>query len=220
VLNVAWYGLGEPTIKHRQSHLETLLQCRVKTYPFDLKHAEQLLDEAGFPRQGRTRFSLTHDYQPFGDSFKRTGDYLKDALSKVGINVTVRGQDFPADLKRVYSDRDYDFTNHPFTNMFDPTVGLQRYFTSDNYRKGVAFTNTSHYASPAIDQPFADFAVEGDAARRKALVDRVQDIVSEDLPVISLILSRSVTIYNRRVVDHTIDATGVQGNFAAVWLQR
>ena len=64
-------------------------------------------------------------------------------MPRSGIDVTVRGQDFPTYLKRVYSDRDYDFTNHPFTNMFDPTVGLQRFFTSDNYRKGVAFTNAT-----------------------------------------------------------------------------
>jgi len=39
--------------------------------------------------------------------------------------------------------------------MFDSTIGLQRFFTSDNFHKGVAFTNASHYTSPAIDQIFA-----------------------------------------------------------------
>jgi peptide/nickel transport system substrate-binding protein len=220
VLNVAWYGLGDSTLSIVSPTLKRFYNARVKTYPFDPNRAEQLLDESGFPRQGRTRFSLTHDYQPFGDSFKRTGEYIRDALGKVGISVTIRGQDFPAYLKRVYSDRDYDFANHPFTNMFDPTVGLQRFFTSDNYRKGVAFTNASHYANPEVDRLFADIAVEGDAAKRRALIDHVQDILSEDLPVIPLILSRSVTIYNRRVVDHTVDATGVEGNFASLWLRR
>lgn len=32
-------------------------------------------------------------------------------------------------------------------------------------------------------------------------------------------LSRSITVYNRKVIDHTVDATGVQGNFAGVWLR-
>jgi peptide/nickel transport system substrate-binding protein len=220
VLNVAWYGLGDPTVSIVSPTLKRFYNAQVQTYPFDPKRAEQLLDEAGYPRQGRTRFSLVHDYQPFGDSFKRTGEYIKDALGRVGINVTVRGQDFPAYLRRVYTDRDYDFTNHPFTNMFDPTVGLQRYFTSDNYRTGVAFTNASHYANPEVDRLFTGIAVEGDAVKRRALLDRVQEILSEELPVIPLILSRSVTIYNRKVIDHTVDATGVQGNFASVWLQR
>jgi hypothetical protein len=67
--------------------------------------------------------------------------------------------------------------------MCDPTVRIERYFTSDTDRKGVAFTDASHYANPAIDQLFADIAIEGDAARRRARVDCVQDILSEDLPV-------------------------------------
>ncbi len=219
VLNVAWYGLGDPTANIVSPTLKRFYNPSVKPHPFDPKRAEQLLDEAGFPRQGRTRFGLTHDYQPFGDSFRRTGDYLKSALARVGIDVTVRGQDWPSYLKRVYTDRDFDFTNHPFTNMFDPTVGLQRFFTSDNYRKGVAFTNASHYANPEIDQLFAAIAVEADAAHRKELIDRFQEILAEDLPVIPLILSRSITVYNRKVIDHTVDGTGVSGNFAGVWLK-
>ncbi|MGL4286434.1 MAG: ABC transporter substrate-binding protein [Phreatobacter sp.] len=220
VLNVAWYGLGEPTLNIVSPTLRRFYNPGVRTYPFDIRRAERLLDEAGFPRQGnRPRFSLFHDYQPFGDGFKRTGEYLKNALAKVGIDVTVRGQDFPTYLKRVYSDRDYDFTNHPFTNMFDPTVGLQRFFTSDNFRKGVAFTNASHYSNPDIDRLFAEIAVEPDVATRKGLIDRFQNIIAEDLPVIPLLLSRSITVFNKRVVGHTVGATGVSGNFADVWLR-
>ncbi|MEJ1975556.1 MAG: ABC transporter substrate-binding protein [Acetobacteraceae bacterium] len=218
-LKVAWYGLGDPTVSIVSPTLKRFYNANTKTYAHDPGKAESLLDEAGFPRKGGTRFKLIHDYQPFGDSFKRTGDYLKSALARVGIDVTVRGQDWPSYLKRVYTDRDFDFTNHPFTNMFDPTVGLQRFFTSDNYRKGVAFTNASHYANPVMDRIFAAIAVESDVVKRKALIDRFQDIVAEDLPVIPLMLSRSLTIYNRKVIDHTVDATGVSGNFATVWLR-
>jgi peptide/nickel transport system substrate-binding protein len=219
VLNIAWYGLGEPTVSIVSPTLKRFYNPRVKTYPFDPKKAAQLLDEAGFPLNGRFRFALTHDFQPFGENFKRTGEYIKSALAVVGIDVTVRGQDFPTYLKRVYFDRDYDFTNHPFTSMFDPTVGLQRFFTSDNYRKGVAFTNASHYANPEVDRLFAEIAIEGDEAKRKGLIDRFQEIIADDLPVIPLMLSRAITVYNRKVVDHTVDATGVQGNFAGVWLR-
>jgi peptide/nickel transport system substrate-binding protein len=219
VLNIAWYGLGEPTVSIVSPTLKRFYNPNIKTYAFDPKKAAKLLDEAGFPLNGKFRFALTHDFQPFGENFKRTGEYLKSALAAVGIDVTVRGQDFPTYLKRVYSDRDYDFTNHPFTNMFDPTVGLQRFFTSDNYRKGVAFTNASHYANPEVDRLFADIAVEADEAKRKSLIDRFQEIIADDLPVIPLMLSRAITVYNRRVIDHTVDGTGVQGNFAGVWLR-
>lgn len=219
ILDVAWYGQGEPTVSIVSPTLKRFYNANVTTYPFDPKKAAQLLDEAGYTLKGKWRLPLTHDYQPFGENFKRSGEAIKNALAAIGIDLTVRGQDFPAYLKRVYSDRDYDFTFHPFTNMFDPTVGLQRFFTSDNYRKGVAFTNASHYANPEIDSLFAEIAIQSDVAKRKALIDRFQEIVADALPVLPLMLSRPVTVYNRRVVDHTIDSAGVQGNFADVWIK-
>jgi peptide/nickel transport system substrate-binding protein len=220
VLNLAWYGLGDPTLNIVSPTLKRFYNPNVKSYPFDLKRAEQLLDEAGFPRQGgKTRFSVVHDYQPFGEGFKRTGEYIKNTLAKIGIEVTVRAQDFPTYLKRVYTDRDFDFTNHPFTNMFDPTVGLQRFFTSNNFRKGVAFTNASHYVNPEVDKLFAEIAIEPDVSRRREFIDQFQSILADELPVIPLFLSRAIIVYNTKVVDHTLDATGVSSNFAGVWLR-
>ncbi|GJD48346.1 hypothetical protein OPKNFCMD_1064 [Methylobacterium crusticola] len=219
LLKVAWYGLGDPSDSIVSPTLTAFYNPDVPRYAFDPGRAEALLDGAGFPRRGRTRFALTHDYQPFGDGFRRTGEVIRASLARVGIDVTVRGQDFPSYLRRVYTDRDFDFTNHPFTNMFDPTVGLQRFFTSDNVRKGVAFTNASRYANPEVDRLFAAIAVEGDRARRKAAIDAVQAILLDDLPVLPLFLSRAITVFNRRVVDHTTGATGVSSNFAEVWLQ-
>ena len=219
VLNVAWYGLGERTVSIVSPTLKRFYNDKVPTYPYDPKAAARLLDEAGFPLRGRWRFALTHDFQPFGENFKRSGEALKSALAAVGIDVSDRGQDFPSYLKRVYTDRDYDFTFHPFTNMFDPTVGLQRFFTSDNYRKGVAFTNASHYSNPEVDQLFAQIAVESDTTRRRALIDRFQEVVADELPVLPLMLSKPVTVYNRKVIGHTVDSAGVQGNFAGVWLR-
>jgi peptide/nickel transport system substrate-binding protein len=219
ILDVAWYGQGERTASIVSPTLKRFYNPNVTSYPFDLNKAARLLDDAGYPLKGRWRFILNHDYQPFGENFKRSGEAIKNALAAVGIDVTVRGQDFPAYLKRVYTDRDFDFAFHPFTNMFDPTVGLQRFFTSDNHRKGVAFTNASHYANPEIDRLFADIAVEADATRRKALIDRFQEIAADELPVLPLMLSRPVTVYNRKVIGHTLDSAGVQGNFAEVWLK-
>ena len=54
---------------------------------------------------------------------------------------------------------------------------------------------------------------------RLQLVDQAQDILADDLPVIPLFLSRAIIVYNKKVADHTIDATGVSSNFAGVWLR-
>jgi peptide/nickel transport system substrate-binding protein len=51
-------------------------------------------------------------------------------------------------------------------NMFDPTVGVQRVFWSKNFRKGVPFSNGSHYQNPEVDRLLEAAAVEPDPGKR------------------------------------------------------
>ena len=75
----------------------------VPEYELDLDKANALLDEAGFARgSDGNRFDLTID---FGwKDVKPQVEYVKAALKKVGINVTVRpSADFPTWAKRMGS---------------------------------------------------------------------------------------------------------------------
>nr|WP_294501799.1 ABC transporter substrate-binding protein [uncultured Rhodopila sp.] len=219
VLQTAWYGYGLEAPSPVSPLLPKFYDASVESYPFDLAKAERLLDEAGYKRgPDGVRLRLTHDYFPYGDGYRRVADYLKPALAKIGIAVTIRSQDFAAWLKRIYTDRDFEFTNHVMTNVFDPTVGLQRYFHSAGYRKSVPFTNAAHYSNPEVDRLLEAAAVEADPQRRHDQLDAFQQIVSRDLPGVNLVSVRQSTVYNRRVVDFTTGATGISGNLAGVYL--
>lgn len=190
-------------------------------YPYDVAKANALLDGAGYPRQGGangTRFALTLDPLPIGDAPARTANYIKSALARLGIAVTIRSQDLPAYLKRVYTDRQFDFAVNGMSNLFDPTIGVQRLYWSQGFRQGVPFTNASHFRNDEVDRLFAQAAVELDADRRVAQFARIQQIVGQQLPDINLVTAQQVTLYNRRVHDHTPTPNGLDGNFATVYL--
>lgn len=190
-------------------------------YPFDPARANALLDQAGLPRKADGfRFALTLDALPMGDAPTRTAQYLKSALAKIGIAVTLRSQDLPAYLKRVYTDREFDFLVNGMSNLFDPTVGVQRLYWSKGFRKGVPFTNASHYSNAAVDSLFEQAAEEGSDAVRGELFRKMQKIVTAELPDINTVAPRQVTVYNRRVHDHTPSPNGLDGNFAGVYLSR
>ncbi|WP_168793900.1 ABC transporter substrate-binding protein [Paraburkholderia aromaticivorans] len=190
-------------------------------YPFNVERANTLLDEAGFPRKADgTRFALTVDPLPIGDLPARTAAYVKSALARVGIAVTVRSQDLPAYLKRIYTDRDFDFSINGMSNLFDPVVGVARLYTTGNFRRGVPFTNGSHYSNPEIDELFSQVAEETDEAKRKQLFSRIQRILERDLPDINLVSPQYLTVYSRAVHNHTTSPDGVSASFADVWLQR
>ncbi|MFM0089743.1 ABC transporter substrate-binding protein [Paraburkholderia sediminicola] len=190
-------------------------------YPFNVERANALLDEAGYPRKADgTRFALTVDPLPIGDLPARTAAYVKSALARVGIAVTVRSQDLPAYLKRIYTDRDFDFSINGMSNLFDPVVGVARLYTTNNFRRGVPFTNGSHYSNPEIDQLFAQVAEETDEAKRKQLFSQIQRILERDLPDINLVAPQYLTLYSRAVHNHTTSPDGLSASFADVWLRR
>ena len=122
-------------------------------------------------------------------------------------------------MKRVYADRDFDFTFNGMSNLFDPTVGVQRLYWSKNFKPGVPFSNGSHYASAKVDGLLEAAAIEVDAKRRYEQWADIQRQVIEDLPDYGVIAPDSFTIFDRRVKNHTLGADGFASNGADLYLE-
>lgn len=219
--NVVWYGYAVNSPTPITPELAQFHDATPSPYGFDLAKANQLLDEAGFPRQANgIRFTLVHDFMPYGDNFKRVAEYLKPALAKVGIDVTIRSQDFATFIKRIYTDRDFDFNNGSISNLFDPAVGVQRLYWSKTYNPGVPFGNGSHYLNPEVDRLLEQAAVETDPVKRVDMYKQFQRIIATDIPDLNLLQINRLTIYNKRVHNFLTDIQGVNGSLADVWVEQ
>ncbi|PWC21373.1 ABC transporter substrate-binding protein [Brenneria roseae subsp. roseae] len=219
--NVVWYGYAVNSPTSITPELAQFHDSTPSPYDFNIATANKLLDEAGFPRQANgIRFKLTHDYMPYGDGFKRVAEYLKSSLAKVGIDVTIRSQDFATFVKRVYTDRDFDFNNGSISNLFDPAVGVQRLYWSKTFKPGVPFGNGSHYSNPEVDRLLEQASVETDPAKRVEGYKQFQRIIANDIPDLNLLQIKRLTIYNKRVHNHLTDIQGVNGSLADVWLDQ
>jgi len=215
LLQTVWYGYGEIVYGPVSPALADFYTADLPHYSFDPSLANKLLDEAGRARgSDGTRFKVNLDYRPWTEGDKRTADYVRQALTKVGIDATVRSQDFGAYVKRVYTDRAFDFVANSMTNTFDPTIGIQRLYWSKNFKPGVPFSNASHYINPALDQILEAAAVETDPAKRRDDFITMQQIVTRDLPDINFLTDYHYTLFNRRLTDHTTQATGISSNLA------
>ena len=189
-------------------------------YEFDTAKAEALLDEAGYKRGADgNRFELKIDpTQPTGVYFQ-TAQYIAQALGKVGIKVTLRTQDFGAFVKKVYTDRDFDIALEGMSNLFDPTVGIQRLYWSKNFKPGVPFSNGAHYNSPETDKLLEAAAVETDPKKRQQLFNDFQKQVVTDLPAIDVVAPASFTVTDKHVRDHTIGVEGFGNNGAQIYIE-
>jgi len=211
----AWLGYAKVALGPISPDLKLFSAPDLAVPPVDLSEANRWLDAAGFPRDANGfRFQLPLDYVPAGEGYQRTAEFIAQALAEIGVAVEVRAQDFSSYIKRIYTDRDFAFTVGRANNMFDPSVGVQRIYWSQNFRTGVPFSNGSHYASQEADRLLEAAAVEGNPVKRQELFREFQTLVVKDMPDLTLLAPAQITIANKRVHNHTVTADGPNGNLA------
>lgn len=217
IVNTIYLGYATRLDGPVSAELAHFFNPDVPKYEFDPEKANALLDEAGYPKGADGfRFSLFIDpTQPSGPP-KQTAEYFAQALAKVGIKVELRTQDFATFVKRIFTDRDFDIAIEGMSNLYDPTVGVQRLYWSKNFKIGLPFSNGSNYNSPEADRLLEAAAVEVDPAKRKALFTDFQKQVIADVPAIDLVAPDSFVIYDKRVLDHTVGVDGIGNNGASI----
>ncbi|NLC35893.1 MAG: ABC transporter substrate-binding protein, partial [Alcaligenaceae bacterium] len=184
-------------------------------YPYDVERANHLLDEAGYPRQaGGHRFTLNLHSNPFNPGFVRTAAYVRSALSRVGIQVTLHEQDPGSYIRSVYTNREFDIIVSGVSTMFDPTVGLQRIYYSKSFNPQVPFSNANRYHNPEVDRLLEAAAIETDDDKQAEQFKAFQEIVVREIPTIALAQAQGVTVYNRRLSRFDETAAGVRNNLA------
>jgi peptide/nickel transport system substrate-binding protein len=172
----------------------------VPAYAFDLDKANTLLDEAGYPRKaGGVRFGATITWFPAEpDSMQTMGEYLKSQLKKVGIELELRP---PADFVtwwKTVAAWEHEMTMSNIYSYADPVIGVHRLYRCDNI-KHVTWTNTSGYCNPELDEVMAQASTATDAAARKALYARFQQILKNDLPLLWTHEGSYHTIYHKNL---------------------
>lgn len=221
LVRTAWYGHGKPSPTPISPVLASYHDASIQAHTHDPALSERLLDEAGYPRSANgNRFTLRLVFNPFYyEGNRRTTEYLRQALKRIGIDAAVATHDFGSFVKATYTDRAFDIAVNNLNNNFDPTVGVQRIYWSKNFQKGLGFSNGSGYHNPEVDTLLEQAAIEPDIAKRKALFQRFQQIIAKDLPVVNLVAFQPITLAQRKVHNHTVGGNGLNHSFADLWLE-
>lgn len=184
----------------------------IKPREFNPALAEKLLDEAGLPKKADgMRLQLRLTINPFIDS--RLADFVRQSLRRVGVDAVIQPREFAAYVKTVYADRQFDMTIESLSNVFDPTVGIQRGYWSKNFKPGLPFSNSARYESPEADRLLEAAAIEIDPAKRKQLWKDFQKLINTDLPSIDMLSPLEVIIANRKLRNYATGAEGISSGF-------
>jgi peptide/nickel transport system substrate-binding protein len=220
-----WFGYGNPATSALSSNFGAtgLHDAKAANYPTkpDVEAAKKLLDEAGKTvDEDGERFSVTLDLIPYGEDWRRAGEYMKQALGDVGIDVELRYEDVPTWLKRIYADYNFDMNVNYFYQLPDPVLGVHRHYGTDQIRQGTHFVNSSRYSNSELDALLVKGAQEPDAAKRAAIYSDVQKILGEDKPVANLFEMNFLTVYDSSLKDHDTSALGAYGSFDRAYFDK
>jgi peptide/nickel transport system substrate-binding protein len=221
IIDAVWNGYPKPATGPMSSKLIWYTDdVRDYTVPDRLDIANALLDDAGYPRdEDGTRFEIVHDVQPYGEVWQRFGEVVVQQLAEVGIDVTIRYEDTPTWLNRVFTNYDFTMTSTGYFNFSDPVIGVHRGYHSNQIKQGTVFVNASRWSSPETDRIMDEAAVELDFDARKALYDEMQRLVVDAAPHVFVQEPAQISVYNTKVKGLLDSPFGSFWGMETVWIE-
>jgi peptide/nickel transport system substrate-binding protein len=182
-------------------------EAGIAHFSFDPKQAEQLLDSAGYPRRAENdglRLKLTLKTST-EESTRLLGAVLKEQWSRVGVDLELQSMELATlaseiaggnfqlyTLRWIGANNDPEFYELAFSSKRIPPLG----------------SNRGHYRNTEVDALLDQARVESDREKRRALFGKVQKIIAEDLPYVSLWFMDNVSVHRKRISNVQISPTG------------
>ncbi|MDK2918148.1 MAG: peptide/nickel transport system substrate-binding protein [Candidatus Petromonas sp.] len=185
----------------------------IKRLEYNPELAEELLDEAGYPRQADGyRFEITLDapndrYVNDGDIATAIASYLEKVGIKVNLNLMSRSIFFTYISS---SNKEGDNTHFLMSGWADSggesaLIGLDMVYSmsQDGYIKdGYGGVNRGYYQNPEVDKLIDQAMATADSAERDKLMQKVWKIASDDIAYIPLHFQKDLYAHNNKIKYH------------------
>ncbi|MBL8706270.1 MAG: ABC transporter substrate-binding protein [Rhodospirillales bacterium] len=211
--DVVWNGLGKVAVGPISSATK-FFDPKLAVYKHDPAKAKALLKESGYKGE-KVRFMPL----PYGETWTRWGEAVRQNLQDVGINLEMVATDVPGYNQKL-SEWDYDIGFSFLYQYGDPALGVARSYITSNIAKGSPFNNVEGYSNPEVDKLFAEAATAFPDSKRQELYNQVMKILIDDVPVAWLLELEFPTITRCSVKNLVTTAIGVNDGFRDAWLEK
>lgn len=171
----------------------------VEQYPYDPAAANRLLDEAGYRRTGSSgprrgpngeplRFTLSAP-----PTIVSAVEFVVNALKRVGIELEIEPVNTPFGIGD-----NYEMAMVFYGGMNEDPDYLRRVYSS---RVDKLFMAARGYTNPEVDDLAERQLVTLDEVERRRQIERIQQLVSADLPVLHLYYPNSFLVFKKSVID-------------------
>lgn len=187
IIDVLLLGLGTPGLTLLPDSLTYWYNEQLQDYAFDLAAANRLLDEAGYVDgdgdgvrempDGTNPLNFRLLWADDTPDAPRMAELLSQTWGQIGVAVEPQTYDPDALLALCCPAFDYDIIIWGWQMDPDPNL-LLKVMTSDAIPNG---SSEAGYSNPRYDELYAQQTVELDPAKRRALIDEMQELVHEDV---------------------------------------
>ncbi len=170
---------------------------KVFTYEQDLEKAKELLAKAGYPNGG---FKLLLTYTAGDDYERRAAEIMKDAFSKLGIDLEIQPMPWEQQWELAKSDPEKAqdiLIFYWWPTLLSPYDFLYNMFHTEKE----PFFNLCYYSNKTFDKLIDEaWALEGtDRAKAHEMYVEAQKILAEDVPAIPLMVMKQVYVVSKNV---------------------
>jgi peptide/nickel transport system substrate-binding protein len=184
ILTQVRFGQGRVATGPIASTVTWAYNPNVPRYERDVARANDLLDQAGWPRKGDgTRFLVTFVHAP---AFHRTAEVVRQNLAQVGVEVQLKPLEVNAANEVTFVRKDFELGIGSYCNGPDPDVGVPRAYVSSNILP-IPFSNGASYRNARVDELFGRAAAVLDQGERARLYGEAQEILVRELPYLWLV---------------------------------
>jgi peptide/nickel transport system substrate-binding protein len=196
---------------------------KVKRYPYDPAKARELLAQAGWLPGPDGK--LMKDGQPFhfvlitnqGNRYRQNaGVIIQRRLAELGIDMELRIVEWAAFIREFIDKGRFEAALLAWTIPQDPDI--HDIYASDNIGPGKL--NFNAYKNPELDVLLEQGRRTFDRAKRKAIYDRVQEILAEEVPYTLLYLADSLPMVHARFQGIEPAPAGISYNFIRWWVPK
>ena len=189
-------------------------------YPYDPDKAAALLDELGYmPDANGVRFTWTLNYDAGNAVYPSYADVIIENLRQIGIEIEAIATERAVNLEQVFGEKDFDLTLQQYSTKGDPTVGIERLYTSRYLDQG-NFSNVAGWSNPEVDELFQQAGRASDLEERAEYLYPAQEILAEELPVLVLIDNFSGDVASAGMHGIWFEINAGDSNWAHVWREQ
>lgn len=163
-------------------------------YSYDLEKAKKLMAEAGFPN-GKGLPVIKFDVRGTSARNRQESQFIKSELSKIGIEIEVVMNTFPAFLEKARNGK-LQFWQGGWAMDYPDAENCLQLLVTQNHPPG---PNSSYYSNPKFDKYFDQLKVMNEGPEKWQVMERMEEIVHQEMPWIMQYYARNYILHSGRV---------------------